>query len=166
MRRPGFRLLGPAGRAILKRGPRFVRSVAVVGRAGETPRQDLEADMATIADYRVVMDGKAVLQRGTGEGVNNLRRDFSLPSNIDPEQPGVLMFRIEVEEADGLRYKLSLNGHDLLTLTHNEERFGTVHEVINTNILRFGENRFAAVADAGEGILKLSDVVVYFQATV
>ena len=74
--------------------------------------------------------------------------------------------RVEVEEADDLRYKLTVNGQDVLTLTHNEERFGTIHEVINANVLRFGDNQFVALADDGEGIMKISDVVIYFQATV
>jgi hypothetical protein len=119
--------------------------------------------MATIADYRVVTDGAAVLTRG---GTNFFHKNFTLPANLVAEQNGILMCRIEAHDADGLKYTRSLNDRDVLTLIHNEDRFGTIHEVINVNVLRYGENKFAAVATDGEGSLKLSDVVIYFQATV
>jgi hypothetical protein len=122
--------------------------------------------MPTIADYKIVLDGTAVIQRGTGQGFNFTRHNFALPGNIVPEQSGILMCRIEAEEADGLKYTLTINDVDLLTLTHSEDRFGTIHEVIGANVLRFGDNQFRAVASDGEGALKISDVVVYFQATV
>jgi hypothetical protein len=119
--------------------------------------------MATIADYKIVLDSSASLVRG---GTNFVRQTFTLPSNIVPEQHGILMYRVEAEDPDDLRYTLSLNDHEVVTFTHDTDRFGTVHEVIDPNVLHNGENRFAAVATAGSGTIKISDVVVHFQVTI
>ena len=119
--------------------------------------------MPTIGDFKVVMDKAATLERG---GTNFVRVDFNLPTNTATSQRAVLMYRVEVEEADDLKYELNLNKENILTLTHDERRFGTIHEVIAANVLHNGENQFMAVATKGEGKLKISDVVILFQANV
>jgi hypothetical protein len=121
--------------------------------------------MATIADYRVVTDGIATMVRG-GPGQNFFRKKFNMPGNLVSEQKGILMYKVEADNADQLKYVMRLNGKDVQTLTHDEDRFGTIHEVINTNVLRINENDFEVVATGGEGTLKVSDVVVHFQVGV
>jgi hypothetical protein len=116
--------------------------------------------MATLADYAVIIDGTATVVRG---GTNFFRKTFSLPSNINPAVPAVFMYRVEVENADGLKYTMDLNGKDILTFVHSTNRFGTLHEVVDANIVHNGENKFQVVATAGEGTLKISDLVLFFQ---
>lgn len=119
--------------------------------------------MPNIADFRVVTDATSSLVRG---GTNFVRAKFNLPNTLVPDESGVLFFRIEAEHPEGLKYEISINSKNVITLTHNQERFGSIHEVINANVLRIGENQFMAVATDGEGTLKISDVVVFFQTTV
>ena len=122
--------------------------------------------MATIADYQVISDGSATLTRGTGSGVNYFRQNFSIPGNINQSVPSVLLFRIEVEEASGLKYTIYLNDKEVLTLTHSTNRFGTIHEIIPGDTIRYGDNQFRIVATEGTGVMKISDVFVQFQVTV
>ena len=119
--------------------------------------------MPTIADYVVVVDASATLRR---VGTNFFRKAFTLPAFIAPDRPAILMYRVEAEDADDLRYTISINDKEILTFVHDEDRFGTLHEVIDPNVLHYGENRFAAVATAGDGVVKISDVVIHFQATI
>jgi hypothetical protein len=116
--------------------------------------------MATLADYAVIIDGTATISRG---GTNFFRQKFNLPDTHNPNVPVVFMFRIEAENANGLTYTIDLNGHDILTLVHSSNRFGTIHEVVGANIVHNGENKFQVIATAGTGTLKMSDVVLMFQ---
>jgi hypothetical protein len=119
--------------------------------------------MATIADYVVVADGTSTLVRG---GTNFVVIDFNLPSNIVTAQRGILMYRMEVEDPDDLHYHITINNKEVVSFIHNSDRFGTVHEVIDANVLQFGSNTLSAVANGGDGTVKISDIVVHFQATV
>ena len=119
--------------------------------------------MASIADYVIVMDGAAALSRA---GTNFVRKHFLVPDNVASGRPSVLMYRVEADNADGLKYTVTLNDTDVLTLVHSTDRFGTVHEVVEANVVHNGDNRFLAIVTAGTGTIKISDVVVLVQVDV
>ena len=116
--------------------------------------------MATLADYAVLLDGTASISRSA---TNFFRKTFSLPDSTNGGVPPVLMFRLEADNANGLKYTIDLNGKDVLTFVHSTNRFGTAHEVVGANIIHNGENKFQVIVTAGEGTLKISDVVLLFQ---
>lgn len=118
--------------------------------------------MATIADFAVILDGAAALSRS---GTNFVRKHFTLPDNTAGGQASVLMYRLEAEGANNLQYTITLNDTDVLTLVHSTDRFGTVHEVVGANVVHNGDNRFLAIVTAGGGTVKISDVVLLFQAS-
>src|SRR5262245_29977411 len=117
--------------------------------------QSRRAVMPNIADFVILSDAIEVMQRGTGEGTNAVRHSFNLTAKFVNGSRGILMFRIEVEEASDFHYEIKINGTSIATFTHDEERFGTIHEVINANVLRFGDNDYSAVATSGDGVMKM-----------
>ena len=116
--------------------------------------------MATLADYAVIIDGTATMVRG---GTNFFRQTFNLPDTTNPNVPAIFMYRVEAENANGLKYTVDLNGKDVLTLVHSSDRFGTIHEVVGANTIHNGENKFQVIATGGTGTLKMSDVIIMFQ---
>ena len=122
--------------------------------------------MASIADYVIVMDGSASMSRAAPNLTNFVRKHFPIPDNIASGRPSVLMYRLEADNADNLKYTVTLNDTDVLTLTHSTDRFGTVHEVVEANVLHNGDNRFMVIVTAGTGTLKISDVVLLIQVDV
>ena len=120
--------------------------------------------MATIGDYAVLSDGTVTLRIG-GDIDNTF--SFSLPTNLSVASSSVLSWRFEAENnPDNLKWKFDINGTDVVSFTHNSDRFCSLHEVVGGNILKQGSNTATVRVLSGQGQIKVSDVVLQFQATV
>jgi hypothetical protein len=79
----------------------------------------------------------------------------------------VLAWRFEAESnPNNLKWKFDVNGTEVANFTHGSDRFCSLHEVVSGNILKVGSNTATVKVLSGSGQIKVSDVVLHFQATV
>jgi hypothetical protein len=120
--------------------------------------------MPTVADYVVVSDKPAAMVRG---GTNFIDKKFTLPQNFNRDKLAIIQFMVDTVEVDHFHYVLRINGHDIVSYTHDTDRFGTLHEVFAPmGIMQPGQNDFRSVATEGEGTVKLGDIFIHFQVDV
>jgi hypothetical protein len=123
-----------------------------------------EVNMATISDYAVLSDGTVTLKIG---GDIDHTFAFSLPANLSVASSSVLAWRFEAESnPNNLKWKFDINGTDVISFTHNSDRFCSLHEVVAGNILKVGSNTATVRVLSGSGQIRVSDAVLHFQATV
>lgn len=122
--------------------------------------------MPHVADYVVITDKPEKMVRG---GTNFFERNFTIPQNFSRDFLAVIHFMADTDdndEPDGLHYILRINGQDVASYTHSDDRFGTFHEAFPSSAMHPGENNFTAVATQGEGTMHISDVYVQFKVLV
>ena len=120
--------------------------------------------MATISDYSVLSDGTVTLKIGSDIDHSF---PFSLPANLSVGSRAILGWRFEAESnPNNLKWKVDINGTDIASFTHNSDRFCSLHEVVSGNILKQGSNTATVRVLGGSGQIKVSDLVLHFQATV
>ncbi len=118
--------------------------------------------MPIIADYKVISDGITSLAIGS-----DIDRDFifSLPSSGFRNQDGILFFVVSNNSTSALRLRVEFNDQIKLraTLTPNDH-YVSLHEVIDG--LKVQNNKLTFTLESGEGTLRVSDIVLYFQRNV
>ena len=91
--------------------------------------------------------------------------DFTVPSNATLSGRAILRFMLEAESnPSNLKWKIDVNGTQVYNATHNSDRFAAVQEVFDASTLRHGSNRLTATVTSGSGTIKVSDIVIDFQA--
>jgi hypothetical protein len=116
--------------------------------------------MPAVADYVVVADNKFSLSIG-----GDIDRDFafSLPNTTQVSGSGILQLMQDAVDPDGLRFRVEINGTEILTWTTSTALSRGIHETFGGNILQIGANTMRFVVESGDGTLECSDVVVWYQ---
>jgi hypothetical protein len=121
--------------------------------------------MATIGDYVVLSDSQVVLHSG-----GDIDHDFpfSIPNNIDKDQQSILTLQFQADSnPNNLQWKMNVNGTQVASFTHNAFVFTAIQEVFGSGILNTGANNKVTVTVlGGTGNVKVSDMVIHFQANV
>lgn len=119
--------------------------------------------MPTISDYVVLADGQTALKIG---GDIDQTFNFTVPSNVNRNQQAVLTLQMEAENPSALKWKMDINGTDVMSFTHGQDRFCAIQEVFGGIHLNSGANTATVRVISGGGTLKVSDIVVHFQANI
>jgi hypothetical protein len=123
--------------------------------------------MPNVADYVILNDNPKTLQIG---GDIDETYTFSLPSNLinsaGATNRAFITVQLEVEVPNALKWKMEINGTEILNLTHNLDRFGTLQEVFGAQFLKTGSNSAKVQVVSGQGRLELADIVLHFQVEV
>jgi hypothetical protein len=118
---------------------------------------------ATIADYAVLSDNTVTLQ--IGSDIDHTF-PFTLPSNLNPGAKAVMTLRMEADDPSSLKWQMDVNGTVIMTFTHSIDRFCSIQEVFGSSILKTGSNNATVKVLSGSGDLKVSDIVLHFQANI
>ncbi len=119
--------------------------------------------MARVADYSVIADNWVV--EFDQDTIN-----FGIPSTIDSESRCILGFMLKVSNLEAMTLNIRLNGHKVWTWHADGDtdlpiRF--FQEVISGGIVRAGTNVFQFDSESSDfTFVKLSDIVVWWQATI
>jgi hypothetical protein len=120
--------------------------------------------MATVGDFVTFGDNPVILKIGA-----DVDRTYSitLPNNLNRNQNAVIAWRFEAEaNPSSLNWKMEINGTQIVSFTHNEDRFCALQEVFSGSILNSGANNVTVTVLGGTGQIKVSDYTVHFQVDV
>jgi hypothetical protein len=117
--------------------------------------------MPRVSDYAIITDSKVTLQTG---GDIDRDFDFSLESGAHFPSRAILQFVLFVgSNASNLKFEVTINGSSQLIYTFSESRVNTLHEVIDANVLKAGNNNIAFRILDGSGALSFGDIVLHYQ---
>jgi hypothetical protein len=116
--------------------------------------------MTKVADYAILSDGKLEMRIG---GDIDKSFSFSLPNSADLNSRGILMFMLDTVNPDNLKFHIDINGKRVFDGRYNSDVFHSVHEVVQTGVLKAGSNTCTIVLDSGAGKLQVGDVCVMYQ---
>ena len=123
-----------------------------------------EHHMPTVSDYQVLKDKPVTLQIG---GDVDESFDFTIPNNLNSDNRAVATWRFEEDgNPDKLQWRLTINGTEVNTYTHNSDRFGALQEVLDKSVLKTGSNKAEVRVLSGKGRLGFGDFVIHFQVNV
>lgn len=114
--------------------------------------------MPRVADYTVIADSWT--QGGEIE--------FNIPENFEPDNRCVHTFVLSADGLEDVQVTISLNGNQVFHWDFNDDHPPPqmFQEVIQTEIVRAGKNVFGFDFHTGPTALKVSDVVLWWQANV
>lgn len=116
--------------------------------------------MARVADYSIIADGW-VLERDKDT------IDFEVPSNIDAGSRSILGFMLLHDSEDEMSLTLRMNGTEVWEYNFSSgRRLRSFLEVIGAGIVKPGKNVFSFQSSGGYTMVKLSDIVVWWQANI
>jgi hypothetical protein len=125
--------------------------------------------MPRVTDYKIIQDDEFTL---TPTGPNTFKEiKFDLDS-IYAEDPSILAFKINLDNADNFRFNVKVNGKQVVDRHHSGGRIFTFHEVIQNNNLvpnltpDFPENSILFTYMSGTGSVNISDIVLWYQREV
>jgi hypothetical protein len=121
--------------------------------------------MTTIGDFRKISKGGNQLEAG-----EHVVFPFELPENLfnaAPEPQGYVIFDYYASGAQNLIFMLTINGHDIdfysglngTQLNHNME-------LINSDWLLPGVNKFEVSVEKGSGVLHIYESVIHYHLQV
>jgi len=113
------------------------------------------------ANYTVIFD------KSRPDGFSDLTGvPFTIPNSCDLKSKPILMFTIEEETEDDIRFEVSINEQVVYHKTFDDEyRYATIHEVLKPGVIRHGENRisFRVIRDPDDFIfVSPSDAVLWW----
>lgn len=119
--------------------------------------------MPTIADYTIILDNVVTLP----DSIGDVDRDFTFNAPaVNAGVASILAFRVN-PDADDVTLRVTLNGTNILTQRFNgEPQERSWHEVIGQNILQDSNNTLTLARIAGSGVVRVSDLVLFFQTNV
>jgi hypothetical protein len=119
----------------------------------------------TICDYVISWnpagDGEQVLSENDRQKV----WEFNLPGGADDTRATVVTFMVNSTDADDLEFQFSLNSHTK-TYRIDTDILRGFQEVVNAGALNVSDPTKNAVTfkwKSGDGLLKISNVVIWFQ---
>jgi hypothetical protein len=120
--------------------------------------------MQTIGDYVMLQDQPVSLKIG---GDIDHTFPFTIPNNINKSQYAILTLQLQADgNPHNLQWKIDINGEQVQSLTHDTFTFTAIQEVFRSEILNSGSNNATVTVLGGTGNLKVSDIVIHFQANV
>jgi hypothetical protein len=119
--------------------------------------------MPTIADFTVIQDSSVTLPKANGD-IDHDFPQFSAPA-VNAGSRSILAFRVN-PSGTPVTLQLTLNGTIILTQTFDTEPQRSWHEVVEANRLLASNNTLTATRTAGPGNVTVSDLVLFFQASI
>ena len=119
--------------------------------------------MSKVADYAILSDNKVEMKIGSDIDKSFT---FSLPNSTDLNSRGILMFMLDTVNPSNLKFHIDINGKQVFNGVYNSDVYHSVHEVINTGILKKGSNTCTFVVDGGGGKLQVGDITCWYQNSV
>lgn len=121
--------------------------------------------MPTITDCITLQSGTTTLAYPTGDRDYTFAQFDAPAANLGSR--GVLMFRVvPTVGAGSVKLRLTLNGTVVSDITYRSDTGRTWHEIYEGDILELQDNVLEAELTAGNGTLSISDVTLFFQATI
>ncbi len=124
--------------------------------------------MRTICDYAVpqnLPDGEQTTSMEVPVSQRNIKYNFTLPAGTQSGSRAILSFMLRTVDPDNLQFQFEIGGHTK-TYTVNTDVRRAFHEIIGPNALnvaRLDENSVTFKPVGGDGLLVISDVVLWFQ---
>jgi hypothetical protein len=120
--------------------------------------------MANASDYVVVRDNQITLELGADIDETF---GFTIPANVDQGERAVITWRFEAEGSpNNLAWNMDLNGTSVISLTHSQDRFAALQEVVPGSALNVGDNDLTVTVTGGTGRIDISDIVVHYRVDV
>lgn len=114
--------------------------------------------MAEICEYVAIKDAGFRLKVGEDKAFT-----FKLPNDTKINKKSILFYICNpTRDAVNLRFKVEINGKGVesVSVAERESAARTIHEVVNRNILKSGENDIEFKVLRGTGNITFSDVVI------
>ena len=121
--------------------------------------------MPRIADYLIAADNKFEISLVSGGGFSHTL-NFELDTGAHLASRSVLTFVTLVHDGTkSLRFQIKVNGAGVVdyTLIPTPSRVHTLHEVVDANLLRHGNNTLDFQPISGKGKIEFGDVVLFYQ---
>jgi hypothetical protein len=125
----------------------------------------------TVCDYVLpnnVGDGEHSTSMLMPANQRKLVFDLSLPPGAQRGARAIVSFVLHTSDADDLRFRLGIGGHTK-EYTVNSDVMRVVQEVLGPNVLNITEpdhNGITFEPLSGGGVLRISDVVLWFQRAI
>jgi hypothetical protein len=117
--------------------------------------------MPTIADYAIITDGFVTLPKANGD----IDQDFTFDAPaVSIGSRSVLAFRVNPDINTEL--KMELNGQRILEQPFDANPQRSWHEVLPANLLKASGNTLTVSRSGGSGKVTVSNLVLFFQATI
>jgi hypothetical protein len=116
--------------------------------------------MPRVADYSIIADGWVL--EFSQNSIN-----FEVPSTIDAGSRSILGFMLHVECLGDMTLTLRINGTKVWDWNFPEGKYTRFfQEVIDAGLVKSGTNVFSFQSTSGITYVKLSDIVLWWQANV
>ena len=115
--------------------------------------------MPIVADYGIVSDAQFTIGP-TGGGSQQF--NFDLPDPPHEGSRSILMFNIDLEDADDFEFEVKINNASVFTATYNGGDFFTIHEVLPKGLLQHKQN-WMLMWHKGGGKAHIGDIVLLYQ---
>lgn len=120
--------------------------------------------MPVIADYSIIRDTSFTIQTG---GDIDRTFDLTLPSSLYRSNRGVLAYITDpYPNANNLRVEILVNGTSIRKPRFSGDSYQTLHEVVDSNLLKVGNNTFKFRITSGSGKILISDIVLWWQRSI
>jgi hypothetical protein len=139
--------------------PKLLSTAHQRGGADRQTTQVKETIMPRIADY-ITIDETFTL----GSGNNNRVFHFDLPEGAATGTRSILAYLVDSLSPGSLTWTVLINGNVVQTTSvRNSQVFGTLHEIVQGNVLLVGENTITFSVDSGSGPINFSEIVLWWQ---
>jgi len=125
----------------------------------------------TVCDYALplnVDDGEKQTSMLMPANQRKVVFDLKLPSGAQRDQRSIVSFVLHAIDADDLRFQFSIGGHSK-QYTVNSNVMRVVQEIVGPNALNVAQpdhNNIPFEPLAGDGVLGISDVILWFQRAI
>jgi hypothetical protein len=123
--------------------------------------------MAKVTQYTVIQDGQVNLVLPAGQPSADFTFSLpGLPSAVERRDNAVLAWVVDTE-VSGQQLGITFNGTNLgLTAKLPGTAYQTLHEVVEKNLLKAANNNVIFTVTGGNGVMRVSDVVLWWQFNV
>ena len=116
--------------------------------------------MAEVGDYVVLSDPTVSLSSG-----QEWEKDIVLPTTAARRQKAILWFMLDTMNPNALKFHVEVDGTSVMSITTESTVARGYHEVIDYQ-LPPDVKTVKFKVDSGTGILKVSDIVLFFKNNV
>jgi len=127
--------------------------------------------MPTVCDFALpknVGDGEQKTSMLMPANQRKKAFDLTLPSGARREDRSILSFLLHTTDADNLQFQFEIGGHTH-TYTVNSDTMRVVQEILPPGVLNVAQldhNSVEFKPLSGDGVLGISDVILWFQRTI
>jgi hypothetical protein len=115
--------------------------------------------------YQVISDNIVTLAQPTGDLDQNF--SFKPPANAATDNPAILSFMVHITDAVNMKFRISLNGTNVVALNESGNFRSFVQEVVGGNLIQPGAtNTLLCNIQSGSGSISFSDMVLWYNRNI